>query len=1071
VPPRAGPSDTPAYAELSCQSAFSFLAGASEPEVLVERAAELGYGALALTDRDGLYGSPRAHQAAKRAGLPLVHGTTLSLARVDTKRYDGRPDEADDRVVLLARDEAGWRSLCRLVSAARSDDRRAPLTPVARLGAEATGLHALVGPHVPEATVDALHELLGAGRLDLMVHDRLLRRDRRGQAVQRERAARHGLPLVVTGGVRFARRTDKPLHDVLTCVRHKRSLDEAATRLLPNAEFCLRPVERIAHLFRHLPEALARSVDIAQACRFSLDAFAYRFPSFAVPEDETPFSHLHQLVHEGARGRYRPMTSAAMAQLSKELSVIERLDLAGYFLVVHDVVRFCEREGILCQGRGSAANSAVCYALGITSVDPVGMGLLFERFLSEERGETPDIDLDIAHQDRERVLQYVYRRYGRDRAAMAAEVITYRARSAVRDAGKAFGFSVEEVDTLAKGIDRRFDSDRDGLPESWAARSDDRRLPMLLAMAERMCGLPRHLSIHVGGMIVSGPPLTDAMPVEPAAMKDRTVVPWDKDDLSSLGIIKIDLLGLGMLTAIDRCLGFVSQGREARGEPPLRLHEVPSDDERVWDMLCAADTVGVFQVESRAQMNCLPRLRPRAFYDLVVEVALIRPGPIQGQMVHPYLRRRAGREQVTYPHPRLAPILERTLGVPLFQEQGMKIAVEMAGFTAGEADELRRAMGHKRSHERMAALAERLVGGMVRGGVGRDDAERILAQLSAFADYGFPESHAASFARLVWVSAWLRRHHPAAFLCALLNAQPMGFYQPAVLCSDAQRHGVIVLPVDVLDSDWDSKLERSEAQDASQAVAPADAWADRDEDDAAHAVRLGLRTVRGLGERHEEGVRRALASVAAQGPFTSSADFAKRSGVGRAVMEHLARLGALRGFAARRRHALWDVAQLARKSPGPLADALPIEGPVHLRAMTVGEEMAEDYRMGGVSTSRHPLAVLRPRLLRVGVTAARDLPRQRQGAPVMVAGMAICRQRPPTAGGLTFVTLEDETGFANLIVAPDVAAASPGDLRSPLMLAGGRLEQADGVTNLRVTRLTALTEATRIEGIASHDYH
>ncbi len=1128
----------PPYAELSCQSAFSFLRGASDPETLAAQAADLGYHALALTDRDGLYGAPRFHVATRDTPLHAVHGTTLTLARADGTA-DGRPDTADDRVVLLAEDDAGWRSLCRLVSAARHRSRTAPVTPLERLRdacGPRDGLLVLAGPHLPDRTVESLLDAAGGERVFLTVHDRLLRRDRRGQEVQRRRADRLDLPLLVTGGARFARRTDKRLHDVLTCVRHRTTLDAAATRLLPNAEFCLRPIARIEHLFRHLPDAVTRTVEVADRCRWSLDDLAYRFPPYPVSDGETMFSTLHELVQAGARRRYRPMTPAVARQLAKELDLIEKLDLAGYFLVVQDIVAFCGREGILCQGRGSAANSAVCYALGITSVDPVGMELLFERFLSEERGEIPDIDLDIAHQDRERVLQYVYTRYGRDHAALAAEAITYRVRSAVRDAAKALGFTTAEVDALAKGVDRRFDND-DAVPEGWAAHADDRRIPLLLGLVRDMQGLPRHLSIHVGGMVITGAPLTDTMPVEPAAMEGRTVVPWDKDDLANLGIIKIDLLGLGMLTVIDRCLrslregvGAVSATAAASGtasgtasgaasgaasgtaaetatgpgaasdlgaarrgasyvsEPTTclegyELHSVPADDAATWDMLCEADTVGVFQVESRAQMNCLPRLRPRTFYDLVVEVALIRPGPIQGDMVHPYLRRRAGREPVEYPHPSLEPMLRRTLGIPLFQEQGMKIAVQAAGFTPGEADELRRAMGHKRSHARMAALSERLVAGMVRNGIDRASADRILHQLSAFADYGFPESHAASFARLVWVSAWLKRHHPAHFLCALLNAQPMGFYPPAVLVSDARRHGVVVAPVDVLQSGWESTLQWVETgDDGASRDAPASGrptsrggTASAARDDRARlpalGVRLGLGTVRGFGEAVEEGVRAALASQLAQGPFTDPEDFARRARLGRPQMEHLARLGALRGFALRRREALWRVARMARRVPGPLAEPLPPEAPVALPSLSEVEALHEDYRLGGATVGRHPVELLRAQLDAVGTRRAAELAGPGAPAATRVAGMVVCRQRPPTAGGLTFVTLEDETGFANLVVTPAVAEAHRDGLRACLVLAEGRVERADGVVNVRATRLLALDGRPNLDGLHSHDYH
>jgi len=1160
------------WADLQCQSAFSFLRGASEPETLVQRAVELGYSALALTDRDGLYGNPRFHRACKELGLAAVHGVTLTLRRGarDARAADGSPATGDDRVVLLAQDDAGWSALCRLVSAARHRSRTAPVTPVESLAPHARSLLALAGPHLPEETVATLREIFGPRGLFLALHERLLHRDRRGQALARERAARYRLPLVATGGARFARREDKPVHDVLTCVRHGLTLDEAATRLLPNAEFHLRPVAELERLFRHAPGAFARGPELAARCTFSMDRLAYCFPPFPVPEGETAFSRLHALVHAGARRRYRPLHAAAARQLARELDLIERLDLAGYFLLVHDIVRFCEEHDILCQGRGSAANSAVCYALGITSVDPVGLGLLFERFLSENRGEMPDIDLDIEHARREEVIQYVYGRYGRDHAALCGEVITYRTRSALRDAGKALGFTLAELEKLTSRLDRRWDGDSGALPPEWSAHRDDPRVPHLLRMAAALDGLPRHVATHVGGMIITGPPLNDVMPTEPAAMEGRTIVPWDKDDLAALGILKIDLLGLGMLTALAKTFRLVNRfptdgaGGAPRGEP-LALHTVPPDDAATWDMLCRADTVGVFQVESRAQMNCLPRLKPRRFYDLVVEVALIRPGPIQGDMVHPYLRRRAGQEAVSYAHPSLRPILERTLGVPLFQEQGMRIAMTAAGFTGSEADELRRAMGHKRSRERMAACSTKLIEGLSRHGIPRAAAETIYKQLTAFADYGFPESHAASFARLAWASSWLKRHHPAHFLCALLNSQPMGFYPPAVLVSDAQRHGVRVLPVDVLQSDWDCTLQWVEAGTGSPRAgaapaatdkvarpgvaaelrgdpAPADGTgagssgapdrshvkesrslasagvAPREESDGdvphdaaprttpdatavvgaapgfspgvddpwtsggspprglrrpVLGVRLGLSLVRGIGAKHEAGVRAGLASVAERGPFVSPEDFARRTGLPAAVLEHLARLGALAGFEARRRHALWLVARMARRAPGPLAEPLPPEGDVTLPALSAGEAVRESYRMAGVSVERHPLELLRPRLHAAGVLPAGELlargPAAR-GREVWVAGLAICRQRPPTAGGLTFVTLEDETGFANLLVPPAVATRDREGLHAMIVLGVGRLEFAEGVVNVKATRLIPLDDGRPIEGVPRHDY-
>ncbi|HTE06196.1 MAG TPA: hypothetical protein VK824_08370, partial [Planctomycetota bacterium] len=958
---------------------------------------------------------------------------------------------------------------------------------------------------------------------------------------------------------------------------------------------------------------------------------AYRFPTIVPPPGETAFSHLHQLVHAGARRRYRPLHAAAARQIARELDLIERLDLAGYFLLVHEIVRFCEEQEILCQGRGSAANSAVCYALGITSVDPVGMDLLFERFLSENRGEMPDIDIDIEHLRREEVLQHVYARYGRDHAALAAEVVSYRSRSAVRDAGKALGFTLAEVEVLAGSLQRRHEGDDGALPAAWEQRRDDPRIPHLVRLVDALAGLPRHLSIHVGGMIITGPPLTDVMPVEPAAMPGRTVVPWDKDDLAALNILKIDLLGLGMLNVLARTFRLVNDPLNelanecpAAGGPapePLALHTIPAHDPATWAALCRADTVGVFQVESRAQMNCLPRLKPQRFYDLVVEVALIRPGPIQGDMVHPYLRRRDGIEAITYPHPSLRPILERTLGVPLFQEQGMRIAMTAAGFTGSEADELRRAMGHKRSHARMAELSLRLIDGLIAHGIPRQAALHIERQLAAFASFGFPESHAASFARLAWASAWLKVHHPAHFLCALLNSQPMGFYPPAVLVSDAQRHGVVVLPVDVLQSDWDNRLQwveatatpaadiavdpahvmdpvhatgtrvtdRTQAADLARAAdlalarelpsgprRPVPLAARREPGDACRAagkrgapdtaiesdesrslasaggappaqsaasapdyvasrnsgashdaarggtpgsaargarpvlgVRLGLCTVRGFGSSREQRVREGLASVTTQGPFTDPLDFARRTGLDRQAMEALARLGALDGFETRRRHALWAVAQLARRVPGPFAEPLLPERDVTLPSQDASEILRENYRMGGISVDRHPLELLRERLHAAGVLRACDLlpdaPHEgtaergspmphgmagqrgstvphgaaaphgdaapRAGSEVWVAGMVICRQQPPTAKGLVFVSLEDETGFINLIVAPELAVRDREGLRACLMLAVGRIERASGVVNVRATRLSSLDRGTVIEGMPSHDYH
>jgi error-prone DNA polymerase len=805
-----------------------------------------------------------------------------------------------------------------------------------------------------------------------------------------------------------------------------------------NGERHLRPPGELARRYAGHPEALERARELAARCRFSLDELRYRFPAFPVPGGETPFSYLHDLVHRGARERYRPVTARVAAQLAHELGMIERLGLAGYFLIVWEIVHFCREHGILCQGRGSAANSAVCYALGITAVDPVGMDLLFERFLSEERAETPDIDLDIAHQRREEVIQHVYARYGRDRVAMANEVITYHARSAVRDVGKAFGLSLAQVDVAAKALDRLIS---DGRVETPAGPTvvlegldpEDRTTKMVLEIARAFDGFPRHLGIHSGGMVIAEGPIGEVVPTENATMEARSVVQWDKDDLGQLGIIKIDLLGLGMLTVLDDAIRLV----DAHHGETIDLAHLPPDDPAVYAMISRADTIGVFQIESRAQMSFLPRHRPRTFYDLVIEVAIIRPGPIQGDMIHPYLRRRLGEEPVTYAHPLLEPVLRRTLGVPLFQEQGMKLAITAAGFSAGEADELRRAMGHKRSHERMAALRQRLIDGMEKHGIDRETGQRIYQQLSAFADYGFPESHAASFALLVYASAHIKRYFPAAFCAALLNAQPMGFYAPQTLVADARRHGVTVLPVCAQASDWGATLVRHEGSPA---------------------VRLGVSSVRGVGEAPRE----IFLAARRRAPFRSVGDFARRSGLGRPALERLAAAGGFAAFGLSRREAMWQVAALPRGAPGPLVAAAEGEAggaPPPLRPMTPREELHADFVGLGLSIDRHPAALVRRALDARGVLTAASLARAPDRTRAAVGGMVITRQRPPTAKGMVFITLEDETGIANLVLTPPVyERLRPLARDEHLLVASGRVEREGLVVNLRVEELERLPE-------------
>jgi error-prone DNA polymerase len=802
----------------------------------------------------------------------------------------------------------------------------------------------------------------------------------------------------------------------------------------------------MAHRWRHYPEALAATRAIAERCAFRMGRLTPALPAFPLPPGVTADEYLASLVAAGAHERYGDrLTERHRRQIRHELDVVRRLGLAGYFLIVWDIVREASRLGILAQGRGSAANSAVCYCLGITAVDPIGMELLFERFLSEDRREAPDIDIDFAHQDREQVIQYVYRRYGRDHAAMVCEAICFRGRSAVRDAARVLGFSVQQADRLSEEADRHSAAKtatalREGGAAAAGLDPDDVRVRRLADVVERLHDLPRHRSIHVGGFVLSERPLAEVVPIEPAAMDERTVIQWDKDDLDPVRLIKIDLLGLGMLTLLQRAITLI---RTHRGVV-VDLARLPMDDPAVYDMICRADTIGVFQIESRAQMNTLPRLAPRSFYDLVVEVALIRPGPIQGEMVHPYLRRRAGEEPVTYPHPALEPILERTLGVPLFQEQGMQVAITAAGFTPGEADELRRAMGHKRSHERMGRICAKLVEGMAKNGIDPDTARRIFNQISAFADYGFPESHAASFALLVYASSYLKHYYPAEFTCALLNAQPMGFYGPGTILEDAKRHGVEVRGVDVMRSGWDCTTE------------------------GGPALRIGLRYIKGLGEKARERLEPLLDG---QRPATLE-EWVTRSGLGTAPLRALAEAGAFDALWPDRRSALWEILKHARGAAGPLAPIAADPRPAPVPPLTPVQLTEADYRVTGLSPAGHPLRHMRAALRAEGVLTAAALRRWRDGDHVTVAGLVICRQRPQTAKGFCFVTLEDETGLVNVVITPKLFEANRRTIvRSPLLLVRGVLQEEQTVLNVRGRTFVALDPAAGAEHVESHDFH
>ena len=1034
------------YLELHARSAFSFLEGASLPETLAAQAADLEIPAIAMLDRDSVSGAVRFHNEARKRGVRALIGAEVTAAE-------------GFRYALLAETREGYQNICRLVTRIKLRESHGNQHKAAAtwedVAQHAAGLVCLTGGEegplewalrsgrdTAREQVKKLTQIFGAGNVYAELQRHQMREEERRNQSAMELAREFRLPLLATNGVNFAAPADRELMDVLTCIRHKTNVHQAGKLLARNSERHLKGAREMAELFADAPEAIANAAQLASRLTYSLEDLGYRFPAYPAPDGHNMDSFLRHLASEGMSARYGCHPPKVQAQIEKELALVAKLELAGYFLIVWDIVRFCRERNILAQGRGSAANSALCYALGITAVDPQKFDLLFERFLSENRDEWPDIDLDLPSGDqRERAIQYVYQRYGRLGAAMTANVITYRGRSAAREVGKALGFDIERTSALAR------------LAPNWGYTDDQEAVEVqfrqagigLESAAERkffhlfqaIQDLPRHLGQHSGGMVICAGSLDRIVPLQPATMPGRVVVQWDKDDCADMKIIKVDLLGLGMMAVLEESIQLI---RAHHGEE-VDLGNLPADDPTVYRTLQAADTVGMFQVESRAQMSCLPRLKPKCFYDIVVEVAIIRPGPIVGEMYHPYLRRRQGHEAAAAPHPLLEPVLKRTLGVPLFQEQLLKIAMIAAGFSGGEAEELRRAFGHKRSERKMREVEVKLRAGMTAKGIVGPSQDGIIQSITSFAAYGFPESHAASFALIAYASAYLKCHYLDAFTAAILNNQPMGFYSPAVLVKDAQRHGLRVLPVDVTRSDWLCTIESA-------------------------CVRLGLRYARGMRQEAAE----QLVKARADRPFGSIDDLAKRVGLRKPEINRLAEIGALNALGGiHRRDALWQ-AQRAALPAGPLLEQLEEkEEASPLAAMNAEERLWADYAGAGLTVGRHAMAHRRAEMDALGVTRACDLPRRRNGQTVRIAGAVIVRQRPGTAKGFVFLSMEDETGIMNAILTPDFFHRYKlAVLSSGFLLIEGILQKQEGTISVK---------ASHVEGIgaqavgASHDFH
>jgi error-prone DNA polymerase len=1068
---------TDGYVELHGRSAFSFLEGASMPEIMAQQAAALGMPALGILDRDGLYGAPRLYMSAQKLGLRSHIGAEVSVREFGSQVLPEawQPHTIPERPVrlsLLCESQAGYKNLSQLITGYKLQQKTKGegIASLRAVQERTEGLVCLTGGDegplaaalsrggMEEArrVLSCLVQTFGQRNVyvELQRH-RIREQEARNQAAV-ELARELRVPLLATNGANMATPLEREVLDVLTAIRHRTTLDEAGLLLQQNANRHMLGVAEMKNLFCDVPSAVAETMELSSRLQFVMKDMGYQFPLYPVPEGETMDTFLHARTMAGVANRYGCKASAklrkkAVKQVERELALIAKLGLAGYFLIVWDIVEFCRKNGILVQGRGSAANSAVCYSLGITAVDPVGMDLLFERFLSEVRGEWPDIDLDLpSGDDREKAIQYVYTRYGQLGAAMCANVITYRGRSAAREVGKSLSFDEETLTRLTRLVGSwEWKGPTDTMQDQFRVAGFDLSHPRIakyLELSIRMLDLPRHLGQHSGGMIIAQGQLASVVPIEPASMIGRNVIQWDKEDVTDMGLIKVDLLGLGMMAVLKDCVELIPQHYNKR----VDIAQIPHDDSKVYESLRRADTVGLFQVESRAQMASLPRNNPDKFYDLVVQVAIIRPGPIVGKMMHPYMERRQGRQEIRYPHPLLEPVLHRTLGVPLFQEQLLRIAMVIGNFTGGEAEELRRALGSRRSAKKMRALEIKLRAGMDANEVSPTAQEEIVQSISSFALYGFPESHAASFALIAYASAWLKFHFLGAFTAAMLNNQPMGFYSPAVLVKDAQRHGLRIKPVDVLRSSWACTLEKEESEKLS--------------------LRLGLLYVRGL----RPGSAAELVDARQMRPFASIEELARRvPSLTRADLTTLAEIGALNsiGEGIHRRDALWQVERAGRQT-GPLLASLDCDEELSspLRPMEPQERMVADYASTGVTVGRHPMAHYREELEAMRVSRAKDLIKLRHGVKARIAGCVIARQRPGTAHGFIFLSIEDETGIANAIVDPDLYERFRSLVTyAKFLLVEGALQNVDNVIHIRAKHVEELTVTAA--PMQSHDFH